>query len=53
MINEETKRQIDAFLYELRELTKGEMLEGDYAHLYEKYPLVRICIRRAILATRK
>lgn len=49
----ETHKQTDAFLAELLELTKGHMIPGDYSDLFAKYPLVRLCIRRAIIATRK
>jgi hypothetical protein len=52
MIDTKTQQQIDAFLAELKAMTNGEMVEGDYRPLYAKYPLVRLCIRRAILATR-
>jgi hypothetical protein len=48
MIDEETQKQIDAFLGELRELTQGPNAPSDYSHLYAKYPLVRIGIRRAL-----
>ena len=49
MIGDETDMQIKQFLDELRKWLKTNKPEGDFRWLYDKYPKVRICIRRAIL----
>lgn len=53
MINEETQREIDIFLNELSEILSSSVQVNDFRFLYEKYPLVRIGIRRAILTVKK
>lgn len=52
MIDAGTRFQIDQFLNELQEWLKTHEPEGDYRWLYAKYPKVRICIRRAMLAVK-
>jgi hypothetical protein len=45
-ISEETRKQIEGFLEELR---ASGRTTGDFSDLYAKYPKVRIGIRRALL----
>lgn len=50
-----TERQIECFLTELAELMRdwscGDALNAK--RIYKKYPLVRICLRRAMLVVKK
>lgn len=55
MINQETENQIEDFLSELNKILLDKTAEeiGNFRFLYDKYPLVRIGIRRAILITQR
>ena len=50
--NPETGEQIEEFFVELAELVKNDKLD-ESPTLYEKYPLVRIGVRRALFAIQK
>ena len=48
MTDEESQKQIDDFLAELKQLVKDGKATGDLSGLYAKYPKVKIGIRRAM-----
>lgn len=44
---------LEPFLYELEKLMDDPLWDGDAKHLYEKYPEVRVGLRRAIVAVKE